>query len=267
MDSLVAIDVGLFRFVNEALVNPVFNVVMPFLSGNALFYPTLVVLGTFLIWKGGKRGLVFVLMLGLVVGIGDGFICNTLKHAVARQRPFLVLDNVNCLVGKGGSFSMPSGHAANWFAATMVALVYYRKSIWFMLPLASLVGFSRIYNGVHYPSDVLVGAAVGLGEAVAMLWLFDSLYAWVGKTWFPLWWQKLPTLLNPPARTKAVEPEEEAELSQPLPVQRGLAPAGFKAPHVTLDQHWLRLGYLVIGLVLVARLIYIASGTIQLAED
>jgi 4-amino-4-deoxy-L-arabinose transferase-like glycosyltransferase/membrane-associated phospholipid phosphatase len=266
MDSLLAIDVGLFRFVNEALINPVFDVVMPFVSGNALFNPALIVLGTLLIWRGGRRGLLCVLMLALVVGIGDGFICNTLKHAVGRPRPFLALANVHCLVGKGASFSMPSGHAANWFSATMVALVYYRRSIWFMLPLASLVGFSRIYNGVHYPSDVLVGAVVGLGEAAAMLWLFESVYVWVGKTWFPIWWEKLPSLLNPPARTNAAE-SEESELSQLLPSRRGLAPAGFRAPHVNLDQHWLRLGYLVIGVLLLARLAYIASGIIQLAED
>src|ERR1051326_6466511 len=187
MDSLLTIDVGLFRFVNQTLINPVFDMLMPFVSGNALFYPALVILGSLLIWKGGKRGLLCVLMLSLVVAIGDGFVCNTLKHAVARQRPFLALANVHCLVGKGGSLSMPSGHAANWFAATMVSLVYYRRSVWFMLPLATLVAFSRVYNGVHYPSDVLVGAAVGLGEAAAMLWLFDAGYAWGAKRWFPLW--------------------------------------------------------------------------------
>lgn len=267
MDSLLTIDVGLFRFVNQTLINPVFDMLMPFVSGNVLFYPALVILGSLLIWKGGKRGLLCVLMLSLVVAIGDGFVCNTLKHALARQRPFLALANVHCLVGKGGSFSMPSGHAANWFAATMVSLVYYRRSVWFMLPLATLVAFSRVYNGVHYPSDVLVGAAVGLGEAAAMLWLFDAGYAWAAKRWFPLWWEKLPCLLNPPARSKAAQSEEEAELEQPLPVRRGLAPAGFKAPHVTLDEHWLRLGYLVIGVLLLVRLVYIASHTIQLAED
>ena len=54
---------------------------------------------------------------------------------------------------------------------------------------------------------------------------------------------------------------------QARPKVRGMAPAGFQAPHVTLDEHWLRLGYVCIALLLLARLVYIASGTIQLAED
>jgi membrane-associated phospholipid phosphatase len=46
---------------------------------------------------------------------------------------------------------MPSSHAANWFAATMILFIYYRRSLWFMLPGAILVSFSRIYNGVALP--------------------------------------------------------------------------------------------------------------------
>jgi len=268
MDWLQTLDVGLFRFVNHTCSNAAFDWLMPFVSGNALFYPALIVLGSLLIWKGRARGLICVLMLILVVSIGDGFITNTLKHAVGRQRPFLALEDVNCLVGKGGSFSMPSGHASNWFAATMVALIYYRRSLWFMLPMAMLVSVSRIYNGVHYPSDVLVGAIVGMGEAAAMLWIFDSIWVFAGKKWFPIWWEKMPSLLHLPTRREAAELNEEAaRMEMALPATRGIAPAGFQAPHVTLDSHWIRLGYVCIAVLLIARLAYIAGGTIQLAED
>ena len=162
---------------------------------------------------------------------------------------------------------MPSGHSANWFAATMVAFVYYRRSAWFMLPLAVLVGYSRIYNGVHYPSDVLAGAALGAGYAVASLWLFDSVWMLVGRRWFPLWFARQPSLLAFKS-TSDTEQDAETDFDSPQPPPtRGLAPAGFRAPHATIDQHWLRLGYVCIGLILPTRLIYIGSHRIQLSED
>src|SRR4029077_3785030 len=122
-----------------------------------------IILGILLIWKGGIRGLMCVIMLGLIVPLGDGLVTNMLKHAIGRDRPFLALQDVHLLVGKTNSGSMPSGHAANWFAGAMVLFVYYRRSAWIMLPAALLVSYSRIYNGVHYPSDVLAGAALGAG--------------------------------------------------------------------------------------------------------
>jgi len=213
---LRALDIDFFRFVNEKLANPFFDVVMPFASGNVLFVPSVLATGLLLVWKGRLRGLVCTLVLAFVLPVGDGLIYRTIKHAVARQRPFLTLTAVRRPGGKNdtmarpppsasqltantasGSGSMPSAHAANWFAATMIAFIYYRRSLRFMLPLAALVGFSRIYNGVHYPSDVLAGAILGAGYAAAAVWLLDALWCWAGRKWFPVWWAKLPSLLDP----------------------------------------------------------------------
>src|SRR5689334_7475494 len=131
-------DAELFRTINQTLINPLFDQLMPFASGNVYFHPALALLGVMLIWKGGKRGLVCAIMLALIVPLGDG-LTNIIKHAVARERPFLTLHDVHLLVGKTSSFSMPSGHAANWFSATMVAFIYFRRSVWVMLPMALLV--------------------------------------------------------------------------------------------------------------------------------
>src|SRR6516162_4969936 len=118
MHWLQTLDTGLFRFVNHTLSNPFFDAVMPFFSDNALFFPCATLAGLLLAWKGRARGAVCVLMLVLIVALGDGLVCLTIKNAVGRQRPFLVLPDVHLLVGKGNSGSMPSSHAANWFAAT-----------------------------------------------------------------------------------------------------------------------------------------------------
>ena len=169
---------------------------------------SVVLLGILLVWKGGRRGVLCLLMLAAVLAVTDGFVCNTIKHAVGRERPFLALPDVHCLIGKGKSGSMPSSHAANWFAATMVLLIYYRRSVWVMLPAAILVSFSRVYNGVHYPSDVLAGALLGAGCAGAILWLLDGFWLWAGRKWFPLWWEKMPSLL---ALRNQAEPEKGEE--------------------------------------------------------
>ena len=277
MHWLQSLDAELFRFINLTLVNPVLDVAMPLASHNALFGPLVLLAAVLLVWKGRARGVLCVVMLALILPLGDGMVCNTLKHAIARARPYAAMPDVHRPGSNGSSdsmaptpppqpvqatppsyppgslTSMPSSHAANWFAATMILFIYYRRSLWFMLPAALVVGFSRIYNGVHYPSDVLVGAVLGAGYAAGGVWSLDALWQWAGRKWFPLWWTALPSLLAPAAHAQPAG--EEAAV-----------PAG-STPHATVDQHWLRLGYLWIVAGLLARLAYIASGIIQLSED
>src|SRR5436190_4040380 len=100
----------------------------------------------------------------------------------------------------------------------MVAFIYFRRSIRFMLPLALIVSFSRVYNGVHYPSDVLAGAVLGAGCGCAVVCVLNGLWQWAGAKWFPLWWEQFPSLV-PVARPATCDPED-AELpphSGPLP--------------------------------------------------
>jgi membrane-associated phospholipid phosphatase len=279
MQGLHSLDVGLFRLINGSLANPAFDVVAPFLSGNAFFFPLAVLVGLALIWKSPARGAVCVAMLLLIVPLGDGLVCNTLKHTIERPRPYAVLADVRrpgtnpdaagnypppmareestapAPIPQSALTSMPSSHAANWFAAAMILFIYYRRSLAITLPLAVLVGLSRIYNGVHYPSDVIVGALLGAGYAAGMVWTLNALWLWAGQKWFPLWWRRLPSLLVP---VVCAESEEEGENFG--------ARAGGPA-HATVDQHWLRLGYVWIAACLLGRLAYIASGTIQLSED
>ena len=231
MHWLQAIDVGLLRFVNETLSNPALDVWMPLVSGQGikgLFLAIAVAAGLLLAWKGGRRGQLCVLMLVLIVASCDGVLCNLVKHAVARPRPFAVLSDVKrpgSRPPRGNSMpvtappsvapkpnsassnnSMPSSHAANWFAATMVLFVYYRRSWKWTVPAATLVSFSRIYNGVHYPSDVLAGALLGAGYAVAMLWAMNALWQWAGRRSFPRLREVLPSLVDPDLRISAVKP-------------------------------------------------------------
>ena len=284
MHWLEAIDVGVFRFINGTLSNSVFDVIMPFASGNKFFFPALAVVGILLLWKGGKRGWLCALMIALILWPGDSFICSTIKRSVARPRPFVTLpdvrqpeetttvrisqvprmerwqSNFGSPEGLPNHNSFPSSHAANWFAATMICYVFYRRSWRFMVPLACLVAFSRIYNGVHYPSDVLAGAFLGAGYAIAGMCAIESLWRFIGQRWLPLWWEILPSLVNVRPGMPASEDDTE---SSPLVTRH--------TSHVTrrtsLDLHWLRLGYLFVAFSFFANLLYLQSGLIELSED
>src|SRR5256885_6249938 len=163
MHWLQSLDVSLFRFINVTLSNSFFDRVMPFFSGNSLFVPFLIVSAAVSVWRAGARGRVCLIMVVLVICLGDPLILNTIKHTVGRLRPFNDVPDAITRVGRGGSFSMPSAHSANWFSAATVFFIYYRRSARFMLPLAGLVGFPRIYKGVLFPGDGLFGAILGFG--------------------------------------------------------------------------------------------------------
>jgi undecaprenyl-diphosphatase len=219
MHWLQTLDTNLFLFVNRSLANPFFDWLMPILSGGngtkLGLIAVAIAVGIALLCFGNRHARLCVLLMVVVMATNDGLVCNTIKHAVARPRPFVTLPEarlfgqigkgyvppeineygVDMAAGKGSHNSMPSSHAANMFAATMVLFLFYRKSIWFMLPLALGVSFSRVYNGVHYPSDVLAGAIIGAGYAVAAAIAIESAWQFFGKKWFPHWHAKVPSLV------------------------------------------------------------------------
>lgn len=91
-----------------------------------------------------------------------------LKNLVARTRPYETFGQVRLLIERQKDFSFPSGHTGSSFAAAAVLFQTMPKR--FGVPcviLAALIAFSRLYLGVHYPSDVLAGAAIGCLIALA----------------------------------------------------------------------------------------------------
>jgi 4-amino-4-deoxy-L-arabinose transferase-like glycosyltransferase/membrane-associated phospholipid phosphatase len=243
MDWLLSQDTAFFRFINHALANPVFDWLMPRLAGHVLFLPILLTLGVLGICKGGRRARILVLLLALSVGIADGVVSNSIKKALARPRPCIALADTRCLIGCSTSGSMPSSHAANWFAGTMVLLIFYRRSWRFMLPAAAIISFSRVYDGVHYPSDVIAGAIIGAGTACVVVWTADALWRAAGPKFFPLWWKEFPSVLIPESRAQEVPKS------------------------VSVDDHWLWLGYVLAGGLFLFRLAYISTNTIELSKD
>ena len=94
----------------------------------------------------------------------DLILCNLiLKNLVARVRPYDVNTAIAILIKKPFDFSFPSGHTAASFAAMTALFLAKMKKAWIAaLVLAALIAFSRLYFYVHYPTDVLGGAVVGI---------------------------------------------------------------------------------------------------------
>lgn len=171
------LDVGLFRWINgwpDALA-PFFR----FLSeGNKDWGVRIAILAllAFLIFKGGKfrvAGLLAVLAAAVANELTD-----VLKFAVDSPRPCVELIDVNLYINKLTSSGTASAHAANMAAAAVVLGLVLRKWWWTALSFAFLVGLSRIYVGVHYPSQVLFG------------WVSGSFVAWL-TVWTWRAWEKV----------------------------------------------------------------------------
>ncbi len=258
MRWLQTLDTGLFHFINRSLSNPLFDRLMPVLSGNGVmqWFVLAVFIGFVAALFGGPRARLCALTMAFVSLLGNALVVNVIKHAVDRPRPCMALSDVIERLGCTGSGSMPSAHAANWFSATMIAFLFYRKSWRFMLPMALAVSFSRVYNGVHYPSDVLAGAILGAGYAAAGTIALQAAWNWIGKKWFPLWHARMPSLLNAECRMRNEETKTQ-NFSEPSTLN----------PQPSTDSHWLRLGCILIFAMLIGRWIYLASGAIELSQD
>jgi membrane-associated phospholipid phosphatase len=244
MPWLQSLDLTLFLWFNQSLQNPLLDHLFPLITNKSLLLPLALISLPLLWWHRNQKLRTCLVFLILTITLGDILICGPLKKSIARPRPHASIPETRLLTGRGQAISMPSSHAANWFAAAAILFFFYPKSIRATLPLAVTVSLSRVYAGAHYPSDVLAGAC--LGTLYASTFIHSSQFAWkyLGPRWFPLWHAQYPSLSNLPTSNPP-----------PTPI----------SPNA--DRHWLILAYLLIGLLLAIRLAYIASGTIDLSED
>ncbi len=177
---------------------------MAFLSGNPWFAPGLAALAIVLVWRSGPRGLVCVLMLGLAAAAANEFVAEPLKDGVGRARPYAALGDVILRVGRGNPLgSMPSAHALNAGLMAAVACLYYRRAAWWVVPIAIGIGVSRVYNGAHFPSDVLAGWGLGVASALIIVWMANLAWQRLGPRWAPRGFQRIPNLWSPERTWKA----------------------------------------------------------------
>jgi len=171
------LDTSLFRLINQAGQNSFLDWFMPFMTDLENFTFILVFLGGYIVWRERKGGLVFLVFVGLTLAITDPFSSRLLKEWVGRIRPCQVLEEVRLLTDCNTSYSFPSSHAVNIFAAAYFLSSMFRRLAPLFFAIAAVVAYSRIYIGMHYPLDVIGGAAIGLLIAWPMRRLKDMTLA------------------------------------------------------------------------------------------
>ena len=108
-----------------------------------------------------------LLLAGLLLGALVGNV--VLKHLVARPRPCWLDPSVPLLISVPQDYSFPSGHTMSSAIGAVLLTRTDRRFGWFAIPLAVLIAFSRLYLYVHFPSDVLGGAVIGVCIGVRMV--------------------------------------------------------------------------------------------------
>jgi len=156
-------DVALFFLINQKGQNYFFDWFMPFMTDFKNFTYVFPLLAIWILWKEKRRGIVTLVFLGLTLTITDQFSSLFLKEWVGRVRPCQVLQHVRLvLTDCNTSYSFPSSHAVNIFAAAYFLSPSLKRFAFLFYLIASLVAYSRVYIGIHYPLDNILGAGIGI---------------------------------------------------------------------------------------------------------
>lgn len=119
-------------------------------------------------WWHGPEAITVAVRMAAVGAVGVA-VYQLLKTRLARQRPFVLHAGIRSATAPLDRYSFPSGHTLHAVSFTTIATTFYPGLAWLLVPFAALVALSRVVLGLHYPSDVLIGAA--LGGALAWLGL------------------------------------------------------------------------------------------------
>ena len=191
IEWIEALDIQLLLLIN-GLSSPFLDNLMWTLSSKLFGVPFYLIF-IYILFKNKpfRSAITCTFLLVLVVVLSDLTAKYCFKEVFQRFRPShnLILKDQLTFLNKpdgtfyiGGLYGFISSHACNMFALSFLFYKYIKnifpKSIWLLLFWASLISFSRIYLGVHYPSDVIVGGIVGIVIAQFLYYLSNE-FKWV----------------------------------------------------------------------------------------
>lgn len=165
-------DVWFFHFFNSVIKNPFLDIVMPPITilGDRKFAFPLCLLSC-IFWRKSRKRTTVILVISLLVTIA---FVELLKYLINRPRPGEALSGIFIMGQIGPGFSFPSAHAATAFVLASIFSLAYKKLTIALFILATLVGISRVYLGLHYLSDVIIGAVIGIAVTYIVSKMLDK---------------------------------------------------------------------------------------------
>ncbi len=176
IEWIMGMDADILMFIQENIRNEVLTPIVTAITtlGNSGIAWVILSLLLLIPRKTRKAGIMSLLALVVSLLINN----MTLKNLVARIRPYETIEGLVPLIRRPWDYSFPSGHTGSSFAS---AWIFFRKlPKHYGIPalvLAGLIGLSRLYLGVHYPTDVLFGVFSGICSGMIAEWLVERVYA------------------------------------------------------------------------------------------
>lgn len=210
-------DQAIFHLINEKWTNPVFDLFMAAISNIEIWKPLLILIGLGLLIFGGFKGRAFIFCLLISLVIAEQA-TTVLKKVVDRRRPkqvqavrmvelqkarpeFLTLfkkpkirySDQSDRHRSGPSF--PSGHVTDNSVIGMCCTLFYRRRGIFYWIVTAAIGYSRIYLGAHWPSDVVATFFLAAGETLLIVGALELLWRWAAAKWAPRIHERHPSLI------------------------------------------------------------------------
>lgn len=179
LETIANIDLQILLFFNKTHQNIFFDWLFPFLTDlhKTTWFKVSFIFPLLGLWvyRDGRRGLFFFFMFFLTLALTDLTGGQAIKKTFERPRPFVEHAEVIQRSPASG-YSLVSNHAANAAAMAVFLGAHFPPIRIFAAVMAVLISFSRVYNGVHYPTDIVLGGLLGIIIALLVLKFSKKLY-------------------------------------------------------------------------------------------